>query len=168
MGTADNIQQQRSLYGEPLGDLIRRTAGLLGLTQRRTAQILGLSPAMLSHLITGQRVKIANPAALARLQALVELGSLAAGLTTAEIEDRLEAISGQTSGLTATTQSTNETRGPELVRAVLRAVASGREIEEAVAVLTPTAPGLAAAIRAYGLGDDAERREHFRSIEHLL
>lgn len=167
MGTADNIQQQRALYGEPLGDLIRRAVSPLGLTQRRTAEILGLSPAMLSHLMTGQRVKIANPAALARLQALVELGSLAAGLTTAEIEERLDAIAEQTSGLTTSTRSIDSS-GADLVRAVLRAVASGRDLEEAVVVLTPTAPGLAAALRAYGLGDEAERREHFRSIQHLL
>lgn len=163
----DNIEQQRRLYGEPLGDLIRRATAPLGLTQARTAAILGLSPAMLSHLMSGQRVKIANPAALKRLQALIDLGAAAPALTTAEIERSLDDIRGLTTSLTAATPAPTAT-DPTVVRAVLRAVASGRELERAIGAVDAVAPDLADALRVYGTGTDEEIRQHFDSIRHLL
>ena len=90
MGTEENVEQQRALYGEPLGVLVPRVAAALGLSQAATARVQGLSPAMLSHLVTGQRVKIANPAALSRLQALVELSRAAPELAPNEVTDRLD------------------------------------------------------------------------------
>lgn len=167
MSVAENIAQQRELYGEPLGDLIRRTTAPLGLTQGVTAQILGLSPAMLSHLMSGHRVKVANPAALGRLRALVELGENAPNLTTGQIKQRLEEIAALSGDLT-TTRSSARPDGPETVRAILRAVASGREIERAVEAVAPVAPDLAEALRIYGTGTDAEARAHYDSLGHLL
>lgn len=70
--TAQNLQLQTDLYGEPLGDLIRRIAGTLGLTQARVADVIGLSAPMLSQLMSAQRVKIGNPNVVSRLQALDE------------------------------------------------------------------------------------------------
>jgi transcriptional regulator with XRE-family HTH domain len=166
MGVPENLEQQRMLYGEPLGDLIRRAAAPLGLRQARVAELLGLSPAMLSHLMTGHRVKIANPAALARLRALLELGAAAPGLTTGEVALRLDEIRSLSAELT-TTQTAAPT-GPGAVRALLRAVASGREIEAAAAAVSEIAPDLATALRIYGTGSDEEARAHYAAIEHLL
>jgi hypothetical protein len=67
---ARNRGRQRELYGAPLGDRLRGLTGALGITQGRLAQTLGLSPAMLSQLASARRVKIGDPAVLARLQLL--------------------------------------------------------------------------------------------------
>jgi hypothetical protein len=75
--TAQNLQQQLELYGEPLGETVRRVAPPLGLTQGGLAQVIGLSAPMLSQLMSAQRVKIGNPAVVSRLRALSELADLA-------------------------------------------------------------------------------------------
>ncbi len=41
--TAANRQLQTELYGEPLGDLIRRISSTLRLTQAKVAEVIGLS-----------------------------------------------------------------------------------------------------------------------------
>jgi transcriptional regulator with XRE-family HTH domain len=64
---AANRDRQRELYGVPLGDRVRRLTRLLGITQARLARTLGVSPAMLSQLVSARRVKIGDPAVLARL-----------------------------------------------------------------------------------------------------
>ncbi|GAY09407.1 helix-turn-helix domain-containing protein [Pseudonocardia sp. N23] len=63
-------ERQRELYGAPVGDRVRRITGGLGITQGRLAHALGLSPAMLSQLVSGRRVKIGDPAVLGRLMLL--------------------------------------------------------------------------------------------------
>jgi transcriptional regulator with XRE-family HTH domain len=65
-----NRHRQRELYGSPLGDRVRRLTAALAITQARLARTLGLSPAMLSQLASARRVKIGDPAVLARLQLL--------------------------------------------------------------------------------------------------
>jgi hypothetical protein len=67
---ARNRHRQRELYGAPLGDRVRHLTTALGITQARLARTLGLSPAMLSQLASARRVKIGDPAVLARLQLL--------------------------------------------------------------------------------------------------
>lgn len=74
--TALNIQQQIELYGEPLGETVRRVLGPLGLTQGGLAELIGLSAPMLSQLVSAQRVKIGNPAVMSRLRAASELADL--------------------------------------------------------------------------------------------
>ncbi|WP_219416713.1 XRE family transcriptional regulator [Pseudonocardia nigra] len=64
---AANRERQRELYGSPLGDRVRTLTGALGITQARLARALGVSPAMLSQLVSARRVKIGDPAVLARL-----------------------------------------------------------------------------------------------------
>jgi transcriptional regulator with XRE-family HTH domain len=62
-----NRERQRELYGTPLGDRVRRLTTGLGISQARLARALGVSPAMLSQLVSARRVKIGDPAVLARL-----------------------------------------------------------------------------------------------------
>ncbi|MBN9735146.1 MULTISPECIES: transcriptional regulator [unclassified Pseudonocardia] len=67
---AGNRARQREIYGEPLGERVRRLTSGLGITQARLASALGLSPAMLSQLSGARRVKIGDPAVLGRMVAL--------------------------------------------------------------------------------------------------
>jgi len=82
--TAHNIQQQIELYGEPLGETVRRVLAPLRLTQGGLAQVIGLSAPMLSQLVSAQRVKIGNPAVMSRLRAASELADL---VITHEIQE---------------------------------------------------------------------------------
>ena len=92
-----NLQQQTELYGEPLGELMRRIGGALGLTQARLAETIGLSAPMLSQLMSAQRVKIGNPAVVPALHSLDELVGASGrpeGLEPAEIAAALDQIRG--------------------------------------------------------------------------
>ncbi|HET6740643.1 MAG TPA: DNA-binding protein [Kribbella sp.] len=82
-----NLQQQVELYGEPLGEVVRRVTAALGLTQGGLAQVIGLSAPMMSQLVSAQRVKIGNPAVVSRLRAVTELADHA--LTDAIGPDRV-------------------------------------------------------------------------------
>jgi transcriptional regulator with XRE-family HTH domain len=64
---AANRERQRELYGVPLGDRVRALTAALRVSQARLARALGVSPAMLSQLASARRVKIGDPAVLARL-----------------------------------------------------------------------------------------------------
>ncbi|MFC4945509.1 XRE family transcriptional regulator [Pseudonocardia sp. GCM10023141] len=64
---AVNRERQRELYGAPLGDRVRSLTAALGISQARLARTLGISPAMLSQLVSARRVKIGDPAVLARM-----------------------------------------------------------------------------------------------------
>lgn len=168
--TADpeKIAQQRQLYGEPVGDLVRRITASVGLTQTGVAGVLGLSPAMLSQLMSGQRVKIGNPLVVSRLRSMLALAEAAPSLTRQEVEQQLDEI--QVSRVTVTTIQT-PAAAPDpvvLVRQVLRAVASGRELDQAARALADVAPGLAEVIRLYGAGSSEDARQHFDSIRELL
>lgn len=70
--TTANRERQRVLYGAPLSERVHRLTGSLGVTQARLAATLGISPAMLSQLVSGRRVKIGDPAVLTRLMVLDE------------------------------------------------------------------------------------------------
>ncbi|MDN5919644.1 MAG: hypothetical protein L0I76_31855 [Pseudonocardia sp.] len=67
-----NRERQRELYGAPLAERVPRLTGALGVTQATLAATLGMSPAMLSQLVGGRRVKIGDPAVLTRLMVLDE------------------------------------------------------------------------------------------------
>lgn len=169
MATDPNkIDEQRDLYGEPIGDLVRRVMDRLRLTQGAVASVLGLSPAMLSQLMSGRRVKIGNPQAVTRLQSLLTLADEAASLTHDDTTRRLDEIRDSRSTLT-TSQVTTKTADPATaVRTVLRAVASGRDLERAADALDDVVPELADLIRAYGTGSAQDAERHMASIAHLL
>jgi hypothetical protein len=103
--TAQNVQQQIELYGEPLGDVVRRIVGALGLTQGGLAQVIGLSAPMLSQLVSAQRVKIGNPAVVSRLRAVSELADLAVagGIEPEQIPHELDEIRAATGAITRPT-----------------------------------------------------------------
>jgi transcriptional regulator with XRE-family HTH domain len=98
--TTDALEQQRALYGAPLSDLGATVREALGLTQGRLAEVLGLSAPMLSQLLSGQRVKIGNPAVVHRLQLLLDLSASAADLSADELRSRLAAIREEQATLT--------------------------------------------------------------------
>ncbi|WP_435743787.1 DNA-binding protein [Nocardioides sp. SYSU DS0663] len=164
---AAKIAQQRRLYGEPIGLLVRRVTAGLEVSQSRVAEVLGLSPPMLSQLASGHRVKIGNPLAVARLQGLLRLVDEAPGLSQDAVTRRLEEIR-QHQGTVSTGQFAPDASSADVVRKLLRAVASGRELEAAAQVLAEVAPGLAEMVEVYGTGTEAEAARHFTAVKHLL
>lgn len=100
MTTADALEQQRALYGAPLSELGATVRAGLGLTQGRLAEALGLSAPMLSQLMSGQRVKIGNPAVVHRLQRLLDLAREGDALSPDEVQTRISAIREEQSTLT--------------------------------------------------------------------
>ena len=86
---AENRARQVELYGEPLALRVHRMVGALGVTQSRLAAAFGMSPAMLSQLVGARRVKIGDPAVLARMMLLDEhcaRGAVPAGEVPALLE----------------------------------------------------------------------------------
>lgn len=168
-----NTEAQRALYGEPLGDAFRRLMATFEFTQGQLATTVGLSAPMLSQLMTAQRVKIGNPGVLQRLEAL---GELADQITEGRIlpdavANRLAQIPTVTGRLTRTehaaTPATDEAV-VAVVRGLLRAVASGQELRDAVELLRPAHPGIADLVAAYGLGASGEALAHFERHRDLL
>lgn len=63
----ENLRVQVELYGEPLAERFGRIMAAFHLTQGGLAKVLGISPPMLSQLMSGQRIKIGNPAVYERV-----------------------------------------------------------------------------------------------------
>ena len=116
-----NLAAQRTLYGEPLGDIATRIMTELRLTQGRLADALQLSAPMLSQLMSGHRVKIGNPAVVHRLQALAQLAEDAARLTEDQVRDRIAAIRDEHATITGI--RTGEMGGRAAAILVLRSTA---------------------------------------------
>jgi transcriptional regulator with XRE-family HTH domain len=136
------------LYGEPFGDRIRRAQAALGVSQARLAEGLGLSSAMLSQLVSARRVKIGDPAVLARLLLLDRhVRQLPAGEQVAVDE------------LLAQLRATKAHLGipggmPRDPAEALRAVAAPAQLAAAATVLAPRFPAIAELLRRAA----AERR----------
>jgi transcriptional regulator with XRE-family HTH domain len=125
--TADALEQQRALYGAPLAELGATVRGSLGLTQGRLAEALGLSAPMLSQLLSGQRVKIGNPAVVHRLQRLLDLAREGHGLSPDEIDLRIAAIREEQSTLTGPATDDAQT---------VRALAASASVEQLLTTAT--------------------------------
>ncbi|MDX6294159.1 MAG: hypothetical protein QOH50_3234 [Kribbellaceae bacterium] len=165
---AHNLQQQTDLYGEPLGELIRRIGGALGLTQARLAEAIGLSAPMLSQLMSARRVKIGNPAVVARLHSLDELAARIAtdDLEPAEITAALDQIRGTTGAFTksvppATTGRPQPRAVVREIQSLFRSVASADEVLRAADLIVAESPGLTELLRAYGAGRTDDAVAHF-------
>ena len=120
----------------------------------------------------GEHYHFVSPA---QFQALVELSRAAPELAPNEVTDRLDAIAALSADLTTATQQRPRQTATDpdadavrVVRDLLRAVASGRELEQAAGLLASAAPGLADVLRIYGTGTDAAMREHLASVRHLM
>ncbi|MGG5257922.1 DNA-binding protein [Phycicoccus avicenniae] len=118
MSPADALEQQRTLYGAPLSELAAEATGALGLTQGRLAEVLGLSAPMLSQLLSGQRVKIGNPAVVHRLQAVLTLARQASGLPADAVATRLAQIRAEQPTLTGDAASDATAAARALARVV--------------------------------------------------
>jgi transcriptional regulator with XRE-family HTH domain len=177
--TEHNLRQQIDLYGEPLGVLMRRIGGTLGLTQARLAEAIGLSAPMLSQLMSGQRVKIGNPAVVSRLHSLDLLVTRVneQGLEEAQIALELTEIRGSTGAFTkssTTTPADRTTSAPtatnqrpaarDVVREIqnlIRSLASADEVQQAAASIAPRSPALAELLLTYGTGRTDEAIAHY-------
>jgi transcriptional regulator with XRE-family HTH domain len=154
---ARNRGRQRELYGAPLGDRLRRLTAGLGITQGRLAQALGVSPAMLSQLASARRVKIGDPAVLARLQLLDRRCAAGAPRTGAAVDALLAEVAaaqlhwtGDTApaGADALRPVPERVPSPRATPAdALRAVAPPSRLAAAAAALAPAFPELAEVLR---------------------
>lgn len=171
-----NRAAQVALYGAPLGDLCRHLMTALGLTQAQLATTIGLSAPMLSQLMSAQRVKIGNPAAVQRMQAMsalvddVEAGRVSTDDVGAHL-DEIRTVSGiltTTSSRITGTGSTSDADLVATVRGLLRAVASGHELHDVAASIASEHPGLAELIRTYGVGTVDDALDHYARHKHLL
>jgi predicted transcriptional regulator len=157
-----NRSEQARLYGAPLGDLLGEVGLVMGLSQSRIAALLGLSAPMVSQLGSGHRVKIGNPAAVARLQRLLGVceeireGRLdvatAVKLLEQERDDHV---------LTTRTSQVNPRRGAAEVQRLLRTVASPEEVRQAANLLDAEHPSIAELLRVYGAGPSEEAVAHY-------
>lgn len=163
---ARNRAKQSELYGEPLGDMLARLMTTLRVTQARVARVLGVSAPMLSQLATGQRVKIGNPAALQRLQALREFaGGVAVGEKSLSECDEVLAEIGTRSGIF--TQSTSSPPAPaatsRIVHQLMGSVASAADWERSAA--TVDNPKIAEFLRTFGAGQPGECLEFLERVQ---
>ena len=149
--------RQRELYGSPLGDRVRRLTVALGITQARLARTLGVSPAMLSQLASARRVKIGDPAVLARLQLLDQHCATAPPPGRAAVEALLDEVGRARLQWTARDGDAARGRsrpdtGPGRASAALRAVAPPARLAAAAATLAPAFPELAEVLRQAACG----------------
>lgn len=131
---AANRERQRELYGTALGDRVRALTAALGISQARLAAVLGISPAMLSQLVSARRVKIGDPAVLARLTLLDERSR---GLPRSSVDALLVEVS-QTSWCWS---------GADRAAEALRGITGPERLAAAAAALGPGFPELAEVLR---------------------
>lgn len=162
------LAEQTRLYGASLRELVGRVLSTLDLNQAGVARVLGVSAPMLSQLLTGARIKFGNPQAVERLRMLLELcDRVEGGLAFESVAARLEEIRGDT-GSSLIRRAAPGPDAPAAVSALLRAVASGRELVEAADLLEPRHPELATLLRVYGTGTEPQARAHYAALGHLL
>jgi transcriptional regulator with XRE-family HTH domain len=138
---ARNRERQQELYGEALGVRIRRLQAALGVSQARLAQGLGMSSAMLSQLVSARRVKIGDPAVLARMLLLDrQVRRLPAGepVQATELLAQLRETRPHLGLQGPTAQDPGE---------ALRAVAAPAQLAAAANVLGPRFPAIAELLR---------------------
>lgn len=129
-----NRRTQTELYGAPVAELVGTVRAATGLTQTALAKVLGLSAPMLSQLVSGQRIKISNPAAVARLEALLDLAQRE-DLPAAERDGEIARIASEQRTLT----SQRRAAGPER-HELVAALASSASAEELARVAGAAEP----------------------------
>ncbi|MEZ5085086.1 MAG: helix-turn-helix transcriptional regulator [Tessaracoccus sp.] len=110
--TESSANAQIDLYGATWASRFSALRTAYGLSQGALASTVGLSAPMVSQLVSGHRVKISNPAVLARIvyleEQLTEPGIAAGEKET--IERVLSSVSSSTPELRSTVMSSRETR----------------------------------------------------------
>ncbi|OLT14598.1 hypothetical protein BJF78_18600 [Pseudonocardia sp. CNS-139] len=153
---AQNRERQRELYGAPLGDLVRRLTAALGISQARLARALGISPAMLSQLVSARRVKIGDPAVLARLLLLDRCSQALPPRPEPHVVDGLLADAARTRWQWTEPPAAGPSGARRLpvrrmpdpsAAAVLRGIAEPARLTAAAAALGPGFPELAEVLR---------------------
>ena len=152
--TARTRRRQRELYGAPLGDRVRWLTTSLGITQARLARTLGLSPAMLSQLASARRVKIGDPAVLARLQLLDRRCATTVPPGRAAVEALLDEVA------RARPRWTDDPPPGGAPADALRALAPPARLAAAAATLDGGFPELAAALRQAAAPPVPQRTAH--------
>lgn len=177
---------QAQLYGEPLSAIIEGIGTSLGLTQGRIAKVLGLSAPMLSHLVSGRRVKIGNPMAHTRL---LQLRALAADVATGRLsaeqaETVLPQIAASNDSWTTSHSlsgsagaGTGEAAGnagaqgaadpAAMVRAIqelFRGVADAGDWIAAAEALEAEHPAIAEVLRTYGASRTSTAQQHWHQV----
>ena len=169
--TRRNIAAQVEMYGEPLARVFGRLVEQLGMTQAALARTLGMSPAMLSHLSSGTRVKIGNPAVQRRLDEVRTLAEqIGRGeVSRDEVQPLLDGIRDSTGSWTATRhdmppqdETDRDATEAATVRALLRLTGPVPRLQAAVALLEPEHPQLADLVRTYGIRSLDDATEHLR------
>jgi transcriptional regulator with XRE-family HTH domain len=104
--------QQVEIYGERWADRFGRLLRAYDISQAKLAAVIGLSAPMISQLISGQRVKISNPAVYGRIMQLEEHLTRPGARPTdpAQRDQVLAAVSGSNPSLT--TRSTEASGAP--------------------------------------------------------
>jgi predicted transcriptional regulator len=100
--------QQIEIYGERWADRFGRLLRAYGISQARLAAVIGLSAPMISQLISGQRVKISNPAVYGRIVDLEEQLSTPA-MRSADPDQRARVLADITASSPSLTTRSAET-----------------------------------------------------------
>lgn len=148
---AVNRERQRELYGAPLGDRVRNLTAALGISQARLARTLGISPAMLSQLVSARRVKIGDPAVLARMLLLDQRARGARLPPDPDVVELLLVEVAQSRWKWTGNGKSARDSGPS-VGELLRGVAAPARLAAAAATLAPTFPELAEVLRQAAAG----------------
>jgi predicted transcriptional regulator len=164
-----NRELQEQLYGAPLAALCHRLQNVLGLNQARTAEVLGLSRPMMSQLISAQRVKIGNPAALNRLQILGDLCDEVEQdrIAPSSIPSRLDQVASTAANLARSTQTSvraDPAAAARVVQDLMRATDSADELLHAADMLEARHPRIAQMLRTYGASRTHQAIEHMRTV----
>lgn len=159
-----NRAEQTRLYGAPLGEVVDSLTQRLGITRAALAALLGLSAPMVSQLASAQRLKIGNPAAVQRLQWLMELSEdVVADRLTAQ--EAMALVSADTPGGVLTRSSHRLRReGAGDVQQVLRWAGTPEELERAATLLEEEFPAVAEVLRVYGAGTSIDAAAHFERV----
>ncbi|WP_111766894.1 DNA-binding protein [Nakamurella deserti] len=141
--------RQTEIYGESWADRLHRLMAAYRLSQARLAGVIGLSAPMLSQLISGQRVKISNPAVYGRIVALEEACADPgfARRDAAEIDALLARTAASQPVLSTRVTAAGPPAGDGIADA-LAALAPTAALAAAADAVRATAPALAAVLDA--------------------
>ena len=151
--------RQTEIYGESWSDRLHRLMTAYRLSQVRLAPVIGLSAPMLSQLISGQRVKISNPAVYGRIVTLEEAAAAPdfRSRTAAQMADLLARTAASQPVLSTRTTAAPQLPGDHVVDA-LAALAPPAALTAAADTVRSAAPALAAVLDAAAGRAGAARR----------